>query len=71
MNWILLIAALIVSFLVFTWLVRVVKATIKTAILIALIVLALQLLFGIGPTDLWEQVNGLWQTWWQSLPFNR
>lgn len=67
MNWVILIAALIVSFLVFTWLIRVVKATIGTAIAIALIVLVLQLVFGIGPQDLWEQVVGLWDNVWRSL----
>lgn len=61
MDWILLIAALIISFLIFTWLLRVVKATLTTALTIAFMVLLIQLLFGIGPTDLWDQIIILWQ----------
>lgn len=51
------IGAVLVSFLVFTWLLKVVRATLRTAILVALILLVLQLLFGIGPGTLWEQVR--------------
>jgi hypothetical protein len=61
MNWIILIAALVISFLIFTWLVRVVKATVTTAFTIALLVLLLQLFFGIGPQDIWQEVTALWQ----------
>ncbi|OKH35983.1 hypothetical protein NIES2119_18460 [[Phormidium ambiguum] IAM M-71] len=62
---IVLIAALIVTFLVFTWLIKVVKATIQTAITIALIVLILQLIFGIGPSQLWQKIIELPQIIWQ------
>lgn len=62
---IVLIAALIVTFLVFTWLIKVVKATIQTAITIALLVLILQLIFGIGPTQLWQKIIELPQIIWQ------
>ncbi|MCT7968361.1 hypothetical protein NG799_18800 [Laspinema sp. D1] len=59
-----LLAAIVVSWLIFTWLVTVLKATVKTAILMALLVLALQLIFGIGMTELWGPVQGfLSQTW--------
>ncbi|MEB3232512.1 MAG: hypothetical protein VKJ64_15995 [Leptolyngbyaceae bacterium] len=61
MNWIILIAALVISFLIFTWLIRVVKATVTTAFTIALLVLLLQLFFGIGPQDIWQEVTTLWQ----------
>ncbi len=63
MDWVIWIGALIVSFLIFTWLVKVVKATIGTAITIAVIILILQLVFGIGPNDLLEQITD----WWQNL----
>ena len=62
---IVLIAALIVTFLVFTWLIKVVKATIQTALTIAIIVLILQLIFGIGPTQLWQKITELPQIIWQ------
>lgn len=66
MNLVLLLAAIIVSFLVFTWLVKVVKATIGTAIVIALVLVVL-VLFGFGPQDLWNQLNDLWEGVWRSL----
>ncbi len=56
---IILIAAIFVAWLVFTWLVKVVKASISTAITIAVIVLILQLVFGIGPQELWRQILNL------------
>ena len=62
---ILLVAALIVTFLVFTWLIKVVKATIQTALTIAIIVLILQLIFGIGPSQLWQKIIELPQLIWQ------
>ncbi|WP_448571608.1 hypothetical protein [Trichothermofontia sp.] len=37
------------------------KTTLTTAITIALLVLALQLLFGITPQTVWQQVQQLWQ----------
>ncbi|MBD1928541.1 hypothetical protein H6F74_20140 [Trichocoleus sp. FACHB-90] len=67
---IIFIAAIIVSWLIFTLLVKVVKASISTAILVAAIVLVLQLFFGIGPQDLWQQVTQLPQTLWQLVTGN-
>ena len=61
---ILLIAALVVTWLVFTLLVNLVKTTVKTAIIIAGIVLLLQLAFGIGPQVLLDQIIMLPQTVW-------
>ncbi|MDC0834862.1 hypothetical protein CKA32_005705 [Geitlerinema sp. FC II] len=51
-----LLAALLLSWLVFTWLIRVVKTTITTAISIAAIVLVLQVVFGIDPDILWQEI---------------
>lgn len=67
MNVIFVLAAIVIAFLVFTWLLRVVKATLTTALTIALLVLVLQFVFGIGPGQLWQQVNQLWQGVWQSV----
>lgn len=61
---IILIAALIVSWLVFTALIKVVKTTVTTAIAIAGIILTLQLVFGIGYQDLWQQISQLPQLLW-------
>lgn len=62
---IVLIAALIVTFLVFTWLIKVAKATIQTALTIALLVLILQIVFGIGPNQVWQKIIELPQIIWQ------
>lgn len=59
---VILLAALIVSWLVFTALIKIVKTTVSTAIAIAAIVLVLQLVFGINPQDLWQQIITLPQT---------
>jgi len=61
MDWIILIAALAVAFVIFTWFVQVLKSTVSTALTIAFLVLVLQLLFGIGPADLWSQLQQLLQ----------
>lgn len=71
MNLILLVAAVVISFLVFTWLIKVVRATIGTAITIAILVLVLQLVFGIGPGQVWEQVSQVLQPIWQFITGNR
>ncbi|NJK40886.1 MAG: hypothetical protein HC934_05115 [Acaryochloridaceae cyanobacterium SU_2_1] len=59
MNPILFIAAIIVTWLVFTWLLKVVKTTLKTAVIIAGIVLALQVVLGIGPDQVVQAIADL------------
>jgi hypothetical protein len=71
MNLLLLIAAIFVTILVFTWLIKVVKATITTALMIAALVLVLQLVFGIGPGQLWQQVSQIPQFLWNLATGNR
>lgn len=71
MNLVILLAAIVISILVFTWLVKVLKATIGTAILIAAIVLAASLLFGIGPGQIWQQVSQFFRSIWQLAPGSR
>ncbi|MES1022147.1 hypothetical protein ABN584_04480 [Gloeocapsa sp. BRSZ] len=53
---IVLIAALVVAWLVFTALMRVVKTTLSTALTVAAIVLILQIGFGVQPQQLWQQI---------------
>jgi hypothetical protein len=71
MTWVIVLAALLVAFLVFAWMLKVVKATLGTALAIAAIVLAVQIFFGIGPQELWSQAvqlwNGQWGKLWESL----
>lgn len=61
---IILVAAVIVSWLVFTALIKIVKTTIATALAIAAIVLILQIVFGVIPQDLWQQITQLPQLVW-------
>ena len=53
MEIVLVIGAILVAWLVFTWLFKVIKVSLKTAFLIAAIVLILQFAFGISPQKLW------------------
>lgn len=50
------VAALILAWLVFTWLLKVVKASITTAVTMAIIVAVLQLVFGIGVEQVLQQI---------------
>ena len=59
---ILVIGAVIIAWLIFTFLLRVIRTTIKTALMVAAVVLLL-MFFGIGP----EQVFGLLGDWLGSL----
>ncbi len=61
MEIILLLGALIVTWLVFTWLVKVLKTSVTTALAIAAVVLILQIVFGINPQELWEAIQNLFQ----------
>jgi len=50
------IGILIILFLVTTWVLKVVRATLRLAILIAIALLAL-FIVGIGPQTVWEQLQ--------------
>lgn len=67
LEFIILIASLLVSWLVFNWVVKVLKASIGTAISIALIVLTMQLMFGIGPNQLFQYIINLPETLWNMI----
>ncbi|NCJ06972.1 hypothetical protein GS597_10720 [Synechococcales cyanobacterium C] len=56
MDLLLVAAAVIISWLVFTWFVRVAKTTAKTAFLIAALVLLLQITVGIGPEQIFQKI---------------
>ncbi|WP_107669281.1 hypothetical protein [Cyanothece sp. BG0011] len=58
-NLILFVAALLVSWLVFRWLFTVIKSTATTAITIAVIILLLQVGFGIDSQDLLREMINL------------
>ncbi|MDX1977796.1 MAG: hypothetical protein SFT94_08985 [Pseudanabaenaceae cyanobacterium bins.68] len=56
MNTPLVVGALIVSVLLIFWLFSVLKATFKTALMVGVVVFALQLLTGVGPQEVWAEV---------------
>lgn len=68
---IILIAAIVVSWLAFTALLKVLKTTVATAITIAVIILILQILFGITYLDLWEQIVQFPQYLWRMVTGDR
>jgi hypothetical protein len=65
MNLPLVIGALLVSILLLWWLMSVIKASFKTAFLIVAVIFAVQILTGIGPQQVFDQV---WQ--WITIFFN-
>jgi hypothetical protein len=67
MELVLLIGAIVITVLVFSFLVKVVRAAIGTAIMIAAIVLILQIVFGIGAGDLWQALRDFWQNFWGAI----
>jgi uncharacterized membrane protein len=63
MELLIVVATVAVVFLIIGWIFRLVKTTVKTFLLVAFVLLALYVLFGIGPDTLWEQI----QTWLNSF----
>ncbi|MCV3216538.1 hypothetical protein OGM63_24005 [Plectonema radiosum NIES-515] len=57
-----MLVALIVAWIVFTILVKILKTTVSSAITIAAIVVLLQISYGITPQDIWNQIIHLPQT---------
>jgi hypothetical protein len=59
MNLPLVIGALIVSILLLWWLLSVIKASFKTAFLVVAVIFSIQVLTGVGPQQIFNQV-GQW-----------
>lgn len=59
MDVLLLLGALLIAFLIFTWLLKVVRATISLAITVAVVVILLYI-FGISPGAIWQQLQDFW-----------
>lgn len=53
---IVLVASLLITWLVFNWTTEVIKASVTTAFMIIVIVMALQIILGISPQQLWDQI---------------
>lgn len=56
-----IIVGIIITWLVFTWAIQVLKTSISTAIAIAVILLILQLVFGVGYREIWQELERLIQ----------
>lgn len=65
MDWILLVAALIVILLLMGFVVRAIRAAIGTAVMIAIVLIVLQVAFGLSPDKLWQELIHLWQAIWR------
>lgn len=61
METVLFIGAIVILFLLIGFMLKVVRAAIVTAIGIVLIVVILQLVFGVAPQDIWREVSGIWE----------
>ena len=57
MELILTVGALAIAAIIFFWVLRLVRSTIKAAFLAGLFLLGLWLAFGIGPADVWETLR--------------
>lgn len=64
MNMILLLAVIITTVVIFSWLTSFLRSTARTIVAIAAIVLILFLLIGIQPSTLWQQVQVFWREFW-------
>ncbi|MFM7472042.1 MAG: hypothetical protein LVS60_01790 [Nodosilinea sp. LVE1205-7] len=56
MEILLTLAALVIVFLVSSWLFKLVKNTLQTVLLVGFLLLALYFIFGLGPGDVWQQI---------------
>ena len=70
MNLVLLAGSIVITGLVFLWLLRVLKATLKTALLVAAIVFGLQF-FGIGSDRILSEVQQIFRSIWRMIPGQR
>lgn len=50
------LAALVIVVLIAGWLLKLVKNTLQTVLLVAFLLLALYFIFGIGPGTIWQQI---------------
>ncbi|ELS05089.1 hypothetical protein Xen7305DRAFT_00048280 [Xenococcus sp. PCC 7305] len=53
------IAGVVITWLVFTWFIKVFQASIKTALTIAVILFCLQMFFGIRSQQVWQELTTL------------
>ncbi len=54
-----IIAGVIITWLIFTWFIKVFQASLKTALTIAIILFCLQMFFGIRYQQVWQEFSKL------------
>ena len=59
---IILLAGIAISWLVFNVLIKIVKTGVNTAFVIAIFVLLLQIVFGVSPKQVWQEIMTLAET---------
>ena len=62
LDLIIAIAAVVIIWLLFTWSIRVLKVSIRTALAIGAIMLILQIVFGIKSELIWQETTQIIQT---------
>ncbi len=67
MELIVLFAAIAISLIVFGWLIKIVKATVRVALSTAIVLLFLLVVFGIGPDQVFQKMGEIFQTLWRAL----
>ncbi len=55
------IAGVIITWLIFTWFIKVFQASLKTALTIAIILFCVQMFFGIRYQEIWQELSKLVQ----------
>lgn len=56
-----IIAGVLITWLLFTWFIKIFQTSIKTALTIALILFCLQIFFGIRSQQVWQELRQLFQ----------
>ena len=56
-----IIAGVIITWLLFTWFIKIFQTSMKTALTIALILFCLQIFFGIRSQQVWQELRQLFQ----------
>ncbi|MEB3290250.1 MAG: hypothetical protein VKI82_10055 [Leptolyngbya sp.] len=55
MDWMIVLGAIILALLIVGWVFKLIKNTVKLILIVIFLFIALYVVGGIGPIDLWEQ----------------
>jgi len=68
-DWLLLVAALVTSMVIFSFLFRILRAVIGSVITLVILAVLLQFVFGISPTELLNDAIRFGQHLWQKIGY--